>query len=213
MITIVYGVQQEKTQASNKRYSFEHERKRVIKWKMSVCRKKNRGRGRIDSEKNWIDRPSSCFFLPVNFGGEVFSDERLVVRAELLDIARLVVLTVQVIRIKRPHGLKRLRVLLVREVCVRALAMPGVEAVVADHREALLGQRALVLQDGVEVLVVPPREHHVVQPAVRRVDPVRRGVDGVMCVWVGGEGLGVDDLVGEGAPDDEGVLWEGGVSQ
>lgn len=98
-------------------------------------------------------------------------------------------------------------------MCVRALAVPGVEAVVADHRKPFLRQRALVLQDGVEVLVVPPRKHHVVQPAVRRVDPVRRGVDGVMCVWVGGEGLGVDDLVGEGAPDDEGVLWEGGVSQ
>lgn len=96
---------------------------------------------------------------------------------------------------------------------VCALAVPGVEAVIADHCEALLGQRALVLQDGVEVLVVPPREHHVVQPAVRRVDPVRRGVDGVVCIRVGGEGLGVDDLVGEGAPDDEGILWEGGMSQ
>lgn len=177
---------------------------------MSVCRKRT-GVKRTDRFKDKLAQPTQfqTFFSPVDFGGEVLGDERLVVWAELLDVARLVVLTVKIIRIERANSLERLRVLLVREVCVRALAVPGVEAVVADHREALLGQRALVLQDGVEVLVVPPREHHVVQPAVRRVDPVRRGVDGVVCVWVGGEGLGVDDLVGESASDDEGILWEG----
>ena len=76
---------------------------------------------------------------------------------------------------------------------------------VADHREGLGGQGALLLCDYVHVLVVPPRDEDVVEAAPRRVYPVRGRVDGVRRVRVGGERLGVDVLVGEGSTDDEGV--------
>ena len=55
-------------------------------------------------------------------------------------------------------------------------------------------------------LIMTPGEHHVLQPAVGRVDAVLGGVDRILEVRVSDEGVGVDDLVGELASNDEGVL-------
>ena len=55
-------------------------------------------------------------------------------------------------------------------------------------------------------LIVTPGEHHVLQPAVGRVDAVLGGVDGILEVGVSDEGVRVDDFVGELASNDEGVL-------
>ena len=51
-----------------------------------------------------------------------------------------------------------------------------------------------------------PRQHHVVKPTVRLVDPVFGGVDGIVEVGVALERFGVDVLVGELAAHDKGVL-------
>lgn len=53
---------------------------------------------------------------------------------------------------------------------------------------------------------MPPRQHHILQAAVRLVDPILRRVYLVLRVWVARERLRIDDLVGEFAPDDEGIL-------
>ena len=53
---------------------------------------------------------------------------------------------------------------------------------------------------------MPPRKHHVLQAAVRLVDPILRRVYLVLRVRITRERLRIDDLVGELAPDDEGVL-------
>jgi hypothetical protein len=125
-----------------------------------------------------------------------------------------------------------LMVLYVHEMGIRALALPPVaksavssqvrgerrgggergrkegrrdariERVVADHGEGGGGEGALLLGDGVHVLVVAPGEEDVVEAAAGRVDAVRRRIHGVACVRVGRECVRVDVLVGEGGADD-----------
>lgn len=89
---------------------------------------------------------------------------------------------------------------------------------VPDHGEGLGGEGALFLADVVQVLVVAPGEHDVVEAAGGGVDAVLGGVDGVDGVRVGGEGAGVDDAFVEAAADGEGVaddvpLALGGVEE
>ena len=55
-------------------------------------------------------------------------------------------------------------------------------------------------------LVVAPGKHHVLEAAARRVHAILGGVDGVVEIRVPCESLGVDDLIGELAADDESVL-------
>ena len=55
-------------------------------------------------------------------------------------------------------------------------------------------------------LVVAPGKHHVLEAAVRSVHAILGGVDGVVEIRVPCESLGVDDLIGELAADDKGVL-------
>ena len=55
-------------------------------------------------------------------------------------------------------------------------------------------------------LVVAPGKHHVLEAAARRVHAILGGVDGVVEIRVSCESLGVDDLIGELAADDESVL-------
>ena len=55
-------------------------------------------------------------------------------------------------------------------------------------------------------LVVAPGKHHVLETAVRRVHAILGRVDGVVEIRVPCESFGVDDLIGELAADDEGVL-------
>jgi len=54
--------------------------------------------------------------------------------------------------------------------------------------------------------VVPPRNHQVLHPASGLVDAIQGGVDGVGRVRIGGEGFGVDVLLGELAANDKRVL-------
>lgn len=63
----------------------------------------------------------------------------------------------------------------------------------------------LVLADLVHVLIVTPAEQDVVQTAVRLIDTVLGVQLGVVIVGVRLEGVGVDNLVGKLAADNEGV--------
>ena len=51
-----------------------------------------------------------------------------------------------------------------------------------------------------------PGDHYVLQPTVGSVDTELSGVDSIFGVGVCVESIGVDDLIGELAADDEGVL-------
>lgn len=124
---------------------------------------------------------------------------------KLLHAGDTIALGVQVIRVESLDGLQHLMVLLAHELAVRALLVPGVEAVVADHGERLVGEGALVLDDVVEVLVVAPAEHDVVEADTRRVDAELGAVDGVVVVRVALEGLRVDAALVKGAADGERV--------
>ena len=85
--------------------------------------------------------------------------------------------------------------------------MGGVERVVADHGQALLGE--VVPDDVVEVFVVSPGQVDIVEPAVGLVDAAWGLVFGDLRVGVLVEELGEDDLVGEAAADGEGVADDG----
>ena len=81
--------------------------------------------------------------------------------------------------------------------------MPRVEGVVAEHVKPL--DRKVVLADVINVFVVAPGEHHVVEPASLLVHPGRGLVARVLAVGVRLEESGKDDLVGVGASRREGV--------
>jgi hypothetical protein len=51
-----------------------------------------------------------------------------------------------------------------------------------------------------------PRHHNILEAAIRLIDSIRRGINGVVEVWVAGEGAGVYVFIGESAADDEGIL-------
>ena len=96
--------------------------------------------------------------------------------------------------------------MVIHQLVVRPGVVPGVERVVTDHRQRLRGQDRLLLADMVEVLIVAPGEHDVVQPTARRVDTVLGAVDLVVVVRVILEGLGaVDDTVVEAQTNGEGI--------
>ena len=89
---------------------------------------------------------------PFDDVGEELRDEALIVRFDLLNVDGLVALAVEVVRVECTNCGERLRIALVREVSVRALTVPGVERMVADHGETLFRKRRLVLEDMVQVL-------------------------------------------------------------
>ena len=84
--------------------------------------------------------------------GEVLSDEALVVWLDLIDVDGLIALAVEVVRVERADSLERTRIVRIGQVRVCALAVPWVERVVADHVECINGERALFLENVVEVL-------------------------------------------------------------
>jgi len=137
--------------------------------------------------------------------GEELIDELHVVGLEVLGLGDFIRLGVQVVRVEGLDGIQHLLILLVHHPAVSSLLVPGVEAVVADHGKSLIGNGALLLDDVVEVLVVAPADHDVVETAARCVDTVLGAVDGVLAVGVVLESAGVDDAVVELAADDESV--------
>ena len=89
---------------------------------------------------------------PLDDFGEELRNEILVIRLDVLDADGLVALAVEVVWVERAHRLKRAHVVRVCQVGIRALAMPRVEGVVADHVQSFGGKRALLLENVVEVL-------------------------------------------------------------
>lgn len=118
----------------------------------------------------------------------------------------IVTLTIEVVWVEGLDSLQHLVVLLIHELMVSTSAVPWVEGVVTDDGESLLGQRRLVLDDVVQILIVTPREHHVVKTTARAVDSELGAVDLVVVIGILLEGLGtVDDSVVESKADGEGV--------
>jgi hypothetical protein len=125
---------------------------------------------------------------------------------QLLRLGHIIALAVQIVRVEGFDGLEHLLIMAVHELTVGAFGVPWVEGVVAYHGERLRWQRALLLGDVVEILVVSPAQHDVVEAAAGGIDAVLGAVDLVIVVSIGFEGLvAVDDLVVKGAADWEGV--------
>lgn len=145
--------------------------------------------------------------LPLeNLRGEVLVDKLHVVGLQLLHTGNAIALAVKVIRVEGLDSAEHILVMVIHELVVRTGVVPGVERVVADHSERLSRQDRLLLGNVVEVLIVTPREHDIVQSAARRVDTELGAVDGVVIVRVVLEGLGaVDDAVIETKTDGESV--------
>lgn len=123
---------------------------------------------------------------------------------EFLGAGNIVALAVQIVWVERLDSLEHLLVVVVHQLVVRTGVVPGVERVVADHGEGLVRKGGLVLDDVVEVFVVAPGEHDVVQTAARAVDSELGVVDGVVEVLVVLEGLAaVDDALIEATADGE----------
>ena len=64
--------------------------------------------------------------LPVEFRGEEFSDELLIIGFELRGIAGVVAFAVEVVRVESANRFEGFEVLLVREVSIGTLAVPAV---------------------------------------------------------------------------------------
>jgi hypothetical protein len=55
-------------------------------------------------------------------------------------------------------------------------------------------------------LIMTPRHHNILEAAIRLINSIWRGINGVVEVWVAGEGSGIYVFIGESAADDEGIL-------
>jgi len=140
-----------------------------------------------------------------NLVGEVLIDELKVVRLELFHGRHIIALGVQVIGVECPDSLQHLLVVFVHEVVIRAGIVPGVEAVVSDHGQRLIWQRRLLLDDMVQVLIMAPTEHDLIESTAFAVDAVLGAVDRVVVVLVAFEGIWIDDTLIEGTAHREGV--------
>ena len=74
-------------------------------------------------------------------------DQVLVVGAKLFNVAPLITLAVQVVRIKDLHSGQHLLVFFVHEVLVCTLPMPGIEAVIPYHSKSFVGKFAMIFED------------------------------------------------------------------
>lgn len=57
-----------------------------------------------------------------------------------------------------------------------------------------------------------PRHHNIIKAAIRLINSILGRINGVMEVWVAGEGTRVYVFIGESTADDEGVLASRSVS-
>ena len=71
----------------------------------------------------------------------------MVVGAKLFNVAPLITLAVQVVRIKDLHSGQHLLVLFVHEVLVYTLPMPGIEAVIPDHSKSFVRKFIMTFED------------------------------------------------------------------
>ncbi len=102
-------------------------------------------KGPLDGNGILTTPPDGRASLPRELGREEFGNQVFIVRAQALDIRRLVGLGVEVVRIERAHPFHPPAVVFVHEMLVRTFPMGGVEGVVADHGQPFLGQ--VVLDD------------------------------------------------------------------
>lgn len=82
---------------------------------------------------------------------------------QLLSTGRCIALAVQVVRVEREHCLEHVFVFFVHQFMVGTFSVPGIERVVSNHRQALSRECGLVLDNVIEVFVVSPGEHNIIQ--------------------------------------------------
>jgi len=136
---------------------------------------------------------------------EVGVDELYVVRLQVFDFRDVIALAVQVIWVERPDRRQHLLILRIHHPLVPASTVPRVERVVSDHCEGLIRESALLLADMVEIFIVAPAQHDIVQAAAGWINPVFGAVDLVPTVGIVGERARVDDALIEPAADRESV--------
>src|SRR5262252_5177086 len=90
---------------------------------------------------------------------------------------------------------------------VGAVAMGGIERVIAEHVLRFLGNE--VARDAIDVLIVPEGKMNFVEAAVRFVDSVLGLILGNLAVRVGREEFGENNIAGVSAADREGVAHNG----
>ena len=103
----------------------------------------------------WVIRACRRTRLPTTLGREELGDEIRVVGSERLGVGLGVALGGEVVGVKGLHVLQMLAVLVVQEMGVCALAMPRVEAVVAQPVAG--SPRQVILADTVNIFVVAPK--------------------------------------------------------
>src|ERR1700686_3922780 len=113
---------------------------------------------------------------------------------------------VKVVRVELVNPLEHLAILLITEIVVRAVSVPSVERVIAEHVEGL--HRKAMLQDLVNVAVVPEGHMHVIETAVRLVDAEASLILRVVAIGVCLEISRKDDGIGVSAAGWESVAHD-----
>lgn len=142
---------------------------------------------------------------------DIFKKERLfklgrTAHLQLLRVRELITLAVQVVRVECLDRFQHLVVMLIHELTIGSLSVPGVERVVADHCQAFFRDCRLILHDVIKIFIVAPADHDILQSTTRRVNSIFGAIHLVVIVLIVFERLVAEnDPVIKGATDREGV--------
>mmetsp|Transcript_22982 Transcript_22982/g.48566 ORF Transcript_22982/g.48566 Transcript_22982/m.48566 type:complete len:343 (-) Transcript_22982:234-1262(-) len=154
--------------------------------------------------------------LPLQFSSQsVLVQQSSVVRPQFLDhfVASQLILSilgVQIESVEQLHPLLPLVIFLLHQMAVGPFVMPRIRRMEPNHIQPFPGQsRPIGHQHPVHVLIVSPRPHEVINPAVGLIHPKLGIVPLIAHVGVAFIKLGKDhSLVGDLASQDEGVAAE-----
>ncbi len=122
-----------------------------------------------------------------------------------LNTGNIIALAVEIIRIECLDCLQHSMIMLIHQLVVSTSRMPWIEGMVSDHGEGLGWQSGLVFDDVVEIFIVAPGEHYIIQPATRCIDSKFGAVDWVVIVRVALKSIWVDNTPIESTTDREGI--------
>src|SRR3984957_8552267 len=125
---------------------------------------------------------------------------------QLLGLRYIITLAIQVIRIKRLDSLKHLLVMAGHQNTIGAFRVPWIERVIPNHSQSLCRERALLLDDVVQILIMSPAQHDIVESTARAIDAILGAVDFIVIICIVSKGLvAVDDGIVKGATHRKGV--------
>lgn len=148
---------------------------------------------------------SSCFHggchLPLDdLLREKLIDQLHVVRLEFLNARNIIALAVQIVRVESLHSLEHIPILITHELAVSTLSVPGVERMVTNHSQRLVRQVGLIPHHMVEVLIMAPAEHDIVESTALGIDAILGRVDRIIDIRVRSKRLGKDNALIERTP-------------